>query len=329
MQLVLNTYGLALKSKQHTFWVTDGKQSRRISPAQVESIAVISPCLISSSAMELAAREGIPIYVFNDEGDVVASLRSPYFESLATLRRRQVYFSDQVYGAQWVIEQFRTKTFWQISLLQKMAERRSKFADEMGRGTEYLDAHLQKLQDAVEPPSDEWANQIMGWEGAAAKMYWRTLNEVMPEVWRFAKRSRRPAEDPFNATVNYLYAFLYGVTEQALLGAGLDPHLGILHADEYDRPTLAFDLIESFRPWVDEVIVDKILDGADPAHWYEAKEYGVFLNSQGKQFWIPAFNDHLAIVVRWENRQMTRRAHIFRKADELALLIREKVKRPV
>lgn len=329
MQLVLHTYGLALKCKQNAFFVTDGKESRRISPAQLDSIAVISPCLISSAAIELAAREGVPIFIFDERGDLVAALRSPYFESLATLRRKQVYFSDQVHGAQWIVEQFRVKTQLQMALLEKLMKRRRKKADPLQKGIDKIRQHLQKLEDPQSPPSPSWANALMGWEGALAKNYWRGVNEVMPEDWTFEKRSRRPAEDAFNATINYLYAFLYGTVEQALFGAGLDPHLGILHADEYDRPTLAYDLIEPFRPWIDELVTDRILRGEPSTAWYEAREQGIFLNRAGKRFWIPAYNEWMATPVRWESRQMTRKAHIFRRADELARRIRETVNRPV
>lgn len=41
---------------------------------------------------------------------------------------------------------------------------------------------------------------------------------------------------------------LYSVVEAGLFTAGLDPYLGILHADAHKKPTLSFDLIEPFRP---------------------------------------------------------------------------------
>lgn len=329
MQLVLNTYGLSLKRKKGAFWVSNGQENRHIAPALVESIAILSPCLISSSAIELAAESGIPIYFFGTRGEVVASLRSPYFESIATLRRRQVYFSDQSAGADWVLDQFRIKTFFQIVLLEKLAKRRRKLAAQLIDLTNAINVSVEKMPLTEQAPNADWANRVMGWEGAVAKKYWTALALVLEGPWSFAGRSRRPAEDPFNATINYLYAFLYSLVEQALFHAGLDPHLGILHADEYDRPTLAYDLIEPFRPWVDELVVMHLLSAKVKPEAYEAFAEGITLNNSGKQFWIPAFNEWMEKPIRWEKRQMTRKAHIFRKADELAKLIRTSVKRPV
>ena len=55
---------------------------------------------------------------------------------------------------------------------------------------------------------------------------------------------------------------LYAVVEGGLFASGLDPHLGILHADEYNKPTLAFDMIEPFRP-MDRSIAHPAMPGEE------------------------------------------------------------------
>jgi CRISPR-associated protein Cas1 len=47
---------------------------------------------------------------------------------------------------------------------------------------------------------------------------------------------------------------LYGHCESALIHAGLDPFIGIMHRDEYNRPVLVYDFIEQFRHWADYVV---------------------------------------------------------------------------
>ena len=128
--------------------------------------------------------------------------------------------------------------------------------------------------------------------------------------------------------INYLYGMLYAVVEQALFAAGLDPHLGILHTDEYDRPTLSFDLIEPFRPWIDRLIVEKILQKEIESSFFEPVEGGIFLSDNGKRFLIPAFNGWMLGQVRWQSRQLTREAHIYHAAASLAKTINESVERP-
>ena len=132
----------------------------------------------------------------------------------------------------------------------------------------------------------------MGIEGNMARVYWRFLSESLPQPYQFPKRSRRPAQDMFNAALNYLYGMLYSVTESAALAAGLDTHLGFLHADEYNRPTFVFDLIEPYRPWIDKLL----------------------------------FNDYMAQRILFRGRRLSRKNHIYRFAGEFAQkLLKEEV----
>lgn len=328
MQLVLNTHGLLLKVKNKVFYVTAGDEIRTISPEKIASIAITAPCLLSSAAIELAAEADIPIYFFDRMGDARSSLRSPYFESLATLRRKQVYFSDSKAGGAWVIEQFQHKTTHQVQVLKYLKNRRKKFAEELDGCTQQLENRLRDLNEKVEVPSSAWSASLMGWEGYQAKLYWRMVATCMPEEWTFHTRSRRPAKDPFNAMINYLYGMLYAVVEQALFAAGLDPHLGILHTDEYDRPTLSFDLIEPFRPWIDRLIVEKILQKEIESSFFEPVEGGIFLSDNGKRFLIPQFNSWMQHTVYWQQERIAREAHIFHAAARLARTINDAVQRP-
>jgi CRISPR-associated protein Cas1 len=121
---------------------------------------------------------------------------------------------------------------------------------------------------------------------------------------------------------------LYSITEQALFAAGLDPHLGILHADEYDRPTLAYDLIEPFRPWVDRFLLLQIFAEKIPPNLVAQRDGGYWVTHDAKKTLIPAFNAYLEKRNRWEGRRIDSRAQIFRHAAALAKLIRLTVKRP-
>jgi CRISPR-associated endonuclease Cas1 len=59
------------------------------------------------------------------------------------------------------------------------------------------------------------------------------------------------ATTPGNALLNYLYALLESEMTVALLAMGLDPGIGMFHADIDGRSSLALDAIEAARPHVD------------------------------------------------------------------------------
>jgi len=115
-------------------------------------------------------------------------------------------------------------------------------------------------------------------ETVAGKEYWRAWHGIpirfhksdkkrIPDHWnRLPKRKsailrgNMNSTHPVNSILNYCYAILEAETRLALLQVGMDPHLGLLHADYRWRPSLALDLMEPMRPIVDEFVLDLLED---------------------------------------------------------------------
>ncbi|MBI5863864.1 MAG: type II CRISPR-associated endonuclease Cas1 [Planctomycetes bacterium] len=96
-------------------------------------------------------------------------------------------------------------------------------------------------------------------EAQAAQRYWPLLFDN-PEF-----RRRRDAEDA-NRFLNYGYAVLRAVTARGICASGLHPSLGVHHHNRYDAYCLADDLMEPFRPLVDEAAVECAgIHGSDAA----------------------------------------------------------------
>lgn len=98
---------------------------------------------------------------------------------------------------------------------------------------------------------------LRGIEGEAASAYFAAFGHLVrvdDPAFRFGGRSRRPALDRLNALLNFLYAMLGHDCRSALESVGLDPQVGLFHADRPGRASLALDLIEEFRP----VIADRL-----------------------------------------------------------------------
>ena len=83
-------------------------------------------------------------------------------------------------------------------------------------------------------------------EGVAASFYWKTFFEQKFKRERFG--------DYPNNFLNYGYAILRAATARALSGSGLLNTLGIHHKSKYNAFALADDIMEPFRPIVDEVV---------------------------------------------------------------------------
>ena len=85
-------------------------------------------------------------------------------------------------------------------------------------------------------------------EGTAAHYYWSTL---FRDHFGFA---RDRSGDPPNNLLNYGYAILRAITARSLVGSGLLPTLGIHHSNKYNAYCLADDIMEPYRPFVDEIV---------------------------------------------------------------------------
>ena len=85
-------------------------------------------------------------------------------------------------------------------------------------------------------------------EARAAAYYWRNFFPEFPDFVR-----GREGEPP-NNLLNYGYAILRAVVARALMGSGLLPTLGIHHHNKYNAYCLADDIMEPYRPFVDELV---------------------------------------------------------------------------
>lgn len=85
-------------------------------------------------------------------------------------------------------------------------------------------------------------------EGVAANQYWKSFFEIKFKRERFG--------DYPNSFLNYGYAILRAATARALSGSGLLNTLGIHHKSKYNAFALADDIMEPFRPIVDEKVYE-------------------------------------------------------------------------
>jgi CRISPR-associated endonuclease Cas1 len=144
-------------------------------------------------------------------------------------------------------------------------------------GSTSASAAINRLVAGAEREAE--GRKLLSWESRAASIYWKLWKDVPV---RFARRNPhrlgpngrwRPgrseqwltfgqraslltgephrATTPGNALLNYLYAVLEAEMTVALLAVGLDPGIGMFHADLDRRSSLALDAIEAIRPHVD------------------------------------------------------------------------------
>lgn len=102
-----------------------------------------------------------------------------------------------------------------------------------------------------------WSNDVRSGdpdnlEARAAAYYWKNLFTEYPNFVRDREGI------PPNNLLNYGYAILRAIIARALVGSGLLPTLGIHHHNRYNAYCLADDIMEPYRPYVDQLVLDII-----------------------------------------------------------------------
>ena len=124
-------------------------------------------------------------------------------------------------------------------------------------------AVLRKHTSAESKCMNVWASDVKSGdsdnlEGRAAAYYWKNL--FVPYIDKFVRG--REAVPP-NNLLNYGYAILRALIARALVSSGLLPTLGIHHHNRYNAYCLADDIMEPYRPYVDELVLSIVKSGQD------------------------------------------------------------------
>ena len=171
-------------------------------------------------------------------------------------------------------------------------------------------------------PTAETSEQLMGYEGAIAKVYFRALGLLVPEEFAFTGRSRRPPLDPFNAMLSFGYTLLMYDIYTALSNEGLHPYFGFLHALKNHHPALASDLMEEWRAVLVDAMVLSLVSHHEvrTEHFAAMKEDepGIILTREGRAIFLRAYEKKLRTVNRYVEGQHSYRRTLAYQARQYA-----------
>lgn len=134
------------------------------------------------------------------------------------------------------------KQIWK-QIVEAKIRNQSLLLEKLGRGIGILDSYKSSVK------SGDSTNR----EGISAKVYWRSL------MGKGFTRDRMG--EPPNDMFNYGYALLRSAVARALMNSGLLPTLGLFHRSCYNSFPLADDIMEGYRPFVDERIYELYATG--------------------------------------------------------------------
>lgn len=296
------------------------KEGRQRIPADgITSIQISRGAQITSDAVLLAIDKEIEVLFTDKTGKPIGRIWSSRYGSISTIRKGQVNFSFSHDAVEWIKKVILKKIENQQALILLMLAGNEAEKDKIDKAINRLEDYRNKIKKLDGEIVSDIAPTLRGWEGVSSKIYFDVLNMFIPERHRFDVRSQHPAMDPVNALLNYGYGLLYGKIEGALIKAGIDPYIGIMHRDNYNRPVLVYDVIEIYRIWIDYVVYNLVGQNVITDEYYSVKDDGSYwLESLGRRVLIQSVNDYLEEMVDDKGVSRTRINHIQLYSQNLA-----------
>jgi len=298
MQLVLNKRGINLTLKSGIFEVRVDDQLQKIPGEKVKSILLHRSAMVSTDSILFAIENEIDIIFMQMTGKPAGRIWSHKYGSISKIRKNQVQFTQSKQGAEWIVATIIEKIKNQSALIYTLSKPDGSTDNLINSSNEKLNKLIQKIALLEYSEIKDIADKLRAYEGNSSRIYFEIINQHLPEQYRFERRSQHPAFDMFNSMLNYSYGILYSKIEGAFIRAGIDPYLGIMHRDEYNRPVLVFDAIEKFRVWADYVVINLCMQQVMFSDFFDIDNSVFLLNEHGKRILIQSFNDYFEEIIK-------------------------------
>lgn len=253
--LYLTTSGNYINRDHLTLRIEFEKQLKLAVPIHhIESVCSFGNNMFSPQALQLCWENGVAVNCFSENGYFHGRWEGVANTSVV-LRRTQYRKADDANFCA------KLAKFIVVGKIQNSRQNLLRSARETDSESEKADLKSRAEELSVvlrwlEREAEETAS-VRGFEGQAASIYFGAFSlhlRQQREDFNFTKRTRRPPLDYVNCLLSFLYALLRNDCIAALTATGLDPFVGYLHVERPNRPSLALDIMEEFRP----VLADRL-----------------------------------------------------------------------
>lgn len=329
---IVSKIGKISKEAETLIFTQQDGTSTVLFPFKTEILFVVGKISVSGDALRMFAKYKIPVIFLSSNGQFNAKL--VYGDSKNVFLRQKQYeiLSSQEKTLQLAKSIVFGKIRNQLSFMQRI-KRKGKPLSETEETI--IEKNIQALKNILNDVVQCSAlDALRGYEGLAAKKYFETYGLNFNDPWAsFPKRSRNPPETNVNAVLSFLYTLLMYRVEAAVESTGMDIMVGSLHACDYGRNSLVFDLMEEFRTPIADTVCCSLFnlniltkedfqkvnfdsDNQDfplpvqankPGEILEKinSQEGILLTEKGLKKVIKAFEDKITTSVQYENSKLS------------------------
>ncbi len=272
-------------TRDHESFLIKTKDKKLTIPAKkIDSINIIANAAVSTSMIRLCLENEINLVISKRNGYPEGRFWYPTLGKNSTIRRKQYLNVDTYFGVKVSNELVRLKIKGQYKIAYQIWKNRKNKRNNINRYLKVLKSTIKTLKENQLIKKDK----LLGIEGAAASAYFNIFKVAIPKKLEFLHRDQI-AKDPINVVLNYLYGICYREIESSIIITGLDPNSGFYHKDRYGEPTLTFDLIEVFRPLIDNLVLYMISKNIIKEKWFDRDYEIISLTNEARKTLIDQY----------------------------------------
>jgi CRISPR-associated protein Cas1 len=246
--LIVAGFGSHIKSTPTTLTIQYRGEIREYPLSRLRHLLVVGGHTMHTSVVTHLLKSGASITFFDADGTPTAILRAFGDEREADIRERQK--NMPAHSAAVLVAQNAAKA--RLMSIEKRGEVRQRTLFYQGE-EELLHESLDHLEFLNKMDELRRVHKL------TLDMYYEIMARTLPSELGFHRRTPRPHGDPVNAMLSLGYAVLFGNCCVSVIGAGLNPGIGVLHQGHC---SLVHDLIDPLKPrMVDEVVFSMAAEG--------------------------------------------------------------------
>ena len=236
--LALLSHGDKLSFRNDNVIITNEDKKIRLQSTcyRIFSLFTVGHLTVTTGLLQRAKRFGFSIVFMNHNLKPYAFWNASA-EGNVLLRRKQYNYNSQDIAKKLV----QNKISNQRKVLQKIRDREN----QLNQTIKFLKEYRKKLLK-----ENITLKEILGLEGIASKIYFQSLFKD----YKWKARRPRTKMDMTNCLLDIGYTLLFHFMEGLINLYGFDIYQGVYHKTFYQRKSLVCDLVEPFRPIIDDRI---------------------------------------------------------------------------
>lgn len=249
--------GSHLRATPHELIIERERDVKRVPLSEIRHLLVVGTHHLNTSVIIQLIRTGSMISFFDTDGHPVGHVAPFGFYGDEEMREVQKKTPSHRYAVVIVRGAMNAR----LLFLQRLAEERDRDLFYKGE-VEFLHRARDEVEYLIK------MDELRRMHRLTSDMYYEILSRKIPSELGFRRRTRRPHHDPVNAMFSFGYSILHGACSLAVVGAHLDPGIGLLSEG---TGSLVQDLMEPLKPtMVDVAVVATIHAGILP-HEFDAE----------------------------------------------------------